>query len=81
MTELNLTELYLTEGNLKSAKYYTDEVNKKYFEMGGKDTRGYMSFTNLLEDIIDRELGDDYLAERYVKSIEEDKLQYPEDYE
>ena len=81
MTELNLTELYLTEGNLKSAKYYTDEVNKKYFEMGGKDTRVYMSFTNLLEDIIDRELYDDYLAERYVKLIEEDKLQYPEDYE
>ena len=73
--------LSISTSNLNYLKSIADDVNEKYFEMGGKDTRGWMSFTNLLEDIIDRELYDDYLAERYVKLIEEDKLQYPEDYE
>ena len=48
----------------------SEEVNEKYFEMGGDNRNGYMNMTTILTDILYRELEDDYIRERYMEDME-----------
>ena len=40
-------------------------MNEKYFEMGGDNSNGYMDLTVILDDIIERELQDPDIKERF----------------
>ena len=47
-------------------------MNEKYFEMGGDNSNGYMDLTVILDDIIERELQDPDIKERFFEMIEEE---------
>ena len=62
--------LSISTSNLNYLKSIADDVNEKYFEMGGDNLNGYMNMTDILRDILDRELEDDYIRQRYMEDME-----------
>ena len=64
--------LSISTSNLNYLKSIADDVNEKYFEMGGDNSNGYMDLTVILDDIIERELQDPDIKERFFEMIEEE---------
>ena len=62
----------LDEEHFDKIKSIQDVVNDKYFEMGGDNYNGYMRLTDILEKILERELEDPDIEEKYMEEMEEE---------
>lgn len=63
--------LELDEHLFHYLKSITNKVNEKYFEMGGECRIGYLNLTDILDEILERELGDSDIEEKYMELMEE----------
>lgn len=62
----------LDEDHFVKIKSIQDDVNQKYFEMGGDNSNGYLRLTDILEKILERELEDPDIEEKYMEEMEEE---------
>jgi len=65
-----MIKIEISDEHFNYIQSISEEVNEKYFEMGGDNHNGYMNMTDILRDILDRELEDDYIHQRYMEDME-----------
>ena len=65
-----IIEIEISDEHFDYIQSISEEVNENYFEMGGDNYNGYVKMTDILEDILDSELEDDYIRQRYMEDME-----------
>ena len=65
-----MIKIEISDEHFNYIQSISEEGNENYFEMGGDNYNGYVKMTDILEDILDSKLEDDYIRQRYMEDME-----------